>query len=100
MPSSCRIDEATDFSQCEQVMPEIFNCNSCNAIHKFTEKRRISAEVVNLFGYKIFGWPSPLFPTRYLCRLKNSNLLHWIIFIALALTWGSSFILMKRGMDV
>lgn len=32
--------------------------------------------------------------------MKNRNLLHWIIFIALALTWGSSFILMKRGMDV
>jgi drug/metabolite transporter (DMT)-like permease len=31
--------------------------------------------------------------------LKNRNLLHWIIFIALALTWGSSFILMKRGLD-
>lgn len=25
--------------------------------------------------------------------------LHWIIFTALALTWGSSFILMKRGME-
>ncbi|HET6992269.1 MAG TPA: DMT family transporter [Bacteroidia bacterium] len=31
--------------------------------------------------------------------MKNRNLLHWIIFIALALTWGSSFILMKRGLD-
>ncbi len=31
--------------------------------------------------------------------MKNRNFLHWIIFIALALTWGSSFILMKRGMD-
>jgi drug/metabolite transporter (DMT)-like permease len=31
--------------------------------------------------------------------VQNRKLLHWIIFIALALTWGSSFILMKRGMD-
>lgn len=31
--------------------------------------------------------------------MQNRKLLHWIIFIALALTWGSSFILMKRGMD-
>lgn len=31
--------------------------------------------------------------------MKGKSLLNWIIFIALALTWGSSFILMKRGMD-
>lgn len=31
--------------------------------------------------------------------MQNRKLLHWIIFLALALTWGSSFILMKRGMD-
>ncbi len=31
--------------------------------------------------------------------MQNRGLLHWIIFIALGLTWGSSFILMKRGMD-
>jgi drug/metabolite transporter (DMT)-like permease len=31
--------------------------------------------------------------------VQNRSGLHWIIFIALALTWGSSFILMKRGMD-
>jgi drug/metabolite transporter (DMT)-like permease len=31
--------------------------------------------------------------------VQNRKLLHWIIFLALALTWGSSFILMKRGMD-
>ncbi len=31
--------------------------------------------------------------------MQNRRLLHWIIFIALGLTWGSSFILMKRGMD-
>ena len=30
----------------------------------------------------------------------NSKVLNWIILIALALTWGSSFILMKRGLDV
>ncbi|MFL5765305.1 MAG: DMT family transporter [Bacteroidia bacterium] len=30
----------------------------------------------------------------------NSKAINWIILIALALTWGSSFILMKRGMDV
>lgn len=30
----------------------------------------------------------------------NKPIFHWIIFIALALTWGSSFILMKRGLDV
>lgn len=30
----------------------------------------------------------------------NTKLFNWIIFIALALTWGSSFILMKRGMEV
>jgi drug/metabolite transporter (DMT)-like permease len=30
----------------------------------------------------------------------NTKALNWIILIALALTWGSSFILMKRGMDV
>lgn len=31
--------------------------------------------------------------------MSGKSLLSWIIFIALALTWGSSFILMKRGMD-
>ncbi|TND08036.1 MAG: DMT(drug/metabolite transporter) superfamily permease [Bacteroidetes bacterium] len=31
---------------------------------------------------------------------SNITVLHWVIFIALAVTWGSSFILMKRGMDV
>lgn len=35
----------------------------------------------------------------YLCAVQGKSLLNWIIFIALALTWGSSFILMKRGMD-
>lgn len=30
----------------------------------------------------------------------NTRLINWIILIALALTWGSSFILMKRGMEV
>lgn len=30
----------------------------------------------------------------------NSKALNWVILIALALTWGSSFILMKRGLDV
>jgi drug/metabolite transporter (DMT)-like permease len=30
----------------------------------------------------------------------STKALNWIILIALALTWGSSFILMKRGMDV
>ena len=32
-------------------------------------------------------------------HVQNRRALHWIIFIALAITWGSSFILMKRGMD-
>ena len=31
--------------------------------------------------------------------MQGKSLLSWIIFIGLALTWGSSFILMKRGMD-
>ena len=31
--------------------------------------------------------------------MKNRKLFHWIIFVSLALTWGSSFILMKRGLD-
>jgi drug/metabolite transporter (DMT)-like permease len=30
----------------------------------------------------------------------NTKAVNWIILIVLALTWGSSFILMKRGMDV
>lgn len=30
----------------------------------------------------------------------NTKALNWIILIALALTWGSSFILMKRGLEV
>lgn len=30
----------------------------------------------------------------------NTKAVNWIILILLALTWGSSFILMKRGMDV
>ena|SRR6218665_431331 len=30
----------------------------------------------------------------------NTKALNWIILTALALTWGSSFILMKRGLDV
>jgi drug/metabolite transporter (DMT)-like permease len=30
----------------------------------------------------------------------NTKALNWIILIVLALTWGSSFILMKRGLDV
>ena len=32
--------------------------------------------------------------------MQQRTALQWIIFVALALTWGSSFILMKRGMDV
>lgn len=35
----------------------------------------------------------------YLYFVSGQSLRSWIIFIALALTWGSSFILMKRGMD-
>ena len=31
---------------------------------------------------------------------QNSNLANWSIMIFLAFTWGSSFILMKRGLDV
>lgn len=31
--------------------------------------------------------------------MPQRSLLHWVIFIALALTWGSSFILMKRGLE-
>jgi drug/metabolite transporter (DMT)-like permease len=31
--------------------------------------------------------------------MVSRSILHWIIFIALAITWGSSFILMKRGLD-
>lgn len=31
--------------------------------------------------------------------MKSNPLLNWIIFTGLALTWGSSFILMKRGLD-
>ncbi|MGZ4157418.1 MAG: DMT family transporter, partial [Bacteroidia bacterium] len=30
----------------------------------------------------------------------NTKIINWIILVALALTWGSSFILMKRGLDV
>lgn len=30
----------------------------------------------------------------------NTKFINWIILVALALTWGSSFILMKRGMEV
>lgn len=33
-------------------------------------------------------------------KKSDHVLLHWIIFTALALTWGSSFILMKRGLEV
>lgn len=36
---------------------------------------------------------------RYLCAVQGKSLLSWLIFTGLALTWGSSFILMKRGMD-
>lgn len=38
----------------------------------------------------------------YICPklVVNTKAINWIILIALALTWGSSFILMKRGMDV
>lgn len=37
----------------------------------------------------------------YLCAMKSGSVvLKWTIFIALALTWGSSFILMKRGLEV
>lgn len=32
--------------------------------------------------------------------LKNTRLLSWIILVSLAFIWGSSFILMKRGMEV
>jgi len=31
---------------------------------------------------------------------SESKLLHWIILLALALVWGSSFILMKKGLEV
>jgi len=31
--------------------------------------------------------------------MSGKSVLNWVIFIALALTWGSSFILMKRGLD-
>lgn len=30
----------------------------------------------------------------------NRGLINWVILVALALTWGSSFILMKRGLEV
>jgi drug/metabolite transporter (DMT)-like permease len=37
----------------------------------------------------------------YLYAMKSGSVvLKWTIFIALALTWGSSFILMKRGLEV
>jgi drug/metabolite transporter (DMT)-like permease len=38
----------------------------------------------------------------YLCRVNrnpDSKALQWIILLALALVWGSSFILMKRGLE-
>ncbi|HTL82410.1 MAG TPA: DMT family transporter [Bacteroidia bacterium] len=31
--------------------------------------------------------------------MQNRSIIHWLIFIVLGLTWGSSFILMKRGLD-
>lgn len=31
--------------------------------------------------------------------MQNRRFIHWLIFIGLTLTWGSSFILMKRGLD-
>ena len=34
----------------------------------------------------------------YLCRM-NKNLLSWILLLSLSLVWGSSFILMKRGLE-
>lgn len=37
---------------------------------------------------------------RYLYALMSKRFLSWLILILLALVWGSSFILMKRGMDV
>jgi drug/metabolite transporter (DMT)-like permease len=37
----------------------------------------------------------------YLCAMKSGSVvLKWTIFVALALTWGSSFILMKRGLEI
>ena len=30
----------------------------------------------------------------------NTKFINWLIFVSLALTWGSSFILMKRGLEV
>ena len=31
---------------------------------------------------------------------SNSSFIKWLIFVVLALIWGSSFILMKRGLEV
>src|SRR5574343_415553 len=34
-----------------------------------------------------------------LCPVNEKNIVNWLLFLALALIWGSSFILMKLGMD-
>ncbi len=41
-------------------------------------------------------------PNRYICRVKETKLsppLAWGMFVLLALIWGSSFIIMKRGLE-
>ncbi len=47
-----------------------------------------------LFGY----FCAPFIKGGYFGMLMNTRLLSWLILLALVLTWGSSFILIKRGL--
>src|ERR1700712_2668949 len=38
-------------------------------------------------------------PTHFCKLMRNSQVVNWTLFILLALVWGSSFILMKKGAE-
>lgn len=52
----------------------------------------------NLFDCS-FPDSNPIFVVQFILRLMNTKFANWFILIVLALIWGSSFILMKRGME-
>lgn len=50
--------------------------------------------MITIIGY----FCAPLFPCLNGSKPMNTRLLSWLILLALVLTWGSSFILIKRGL--
>ena len=66
------------------------------------EKGKISKKRICLFNHLAYStFPKLMRWSTYICistQSMENNFLKWLLFIALSLIWGSSFILMKEGL--